>query len=219
MWWSAMVPLALGQPPHDTVDAEAPEITRVGPVIETFDGGGFTYALLDVEGQGRTWVAGPQIRLRSGQVIATTEGALMANFHSPTLDRTFDRIWFVTSIRVMGAAPQPVVVVDPTPAAGGLTVAEVHAQRQALADTEVTIRGQVVRFSPQILGRNWVHLQDGTGSADRGTHDLVITTDDTVAVGDRIEARGRVAIDQDLGSGYHYAVLVQGAVLSPIGGR
>ena len=63
------------------------------------------------------------------------------------------------------------------------TVAEVISGRTALKDKEVTIRGKVVKVTSGILGKNWLHLQDGSGSAATGTHDLVVTTTDTTAIG------------------------------------
>jgi hypothetical protein len=61
------------------------------------------------------------------------------------------------------------------------------------------------------MGRNWIHLQDGTGSAADGTHDLLVTSDASASVGDIITATGTVAIDKDFTAGYAYAVLVEGA--------
>jgi hypothetical protein len=93
----------------------------------------------------------------------------------------------------------------------GRTVAEVVANRVALKDKTVTIRGQVVKVNSGILGKNWVHLQDGSGSATGGTHDLIVTTLDTAAVGDVVNARGTVRTDVSIGQGYAYAVLVDNA--------
>ena len=91
------------------------------------------------------------------------------------------------------------------------TVEEVVASRQALKDKTVTIRAQVVKVTNGVLGKNWVHLQDGTGSAEKGTHDILVTTTDAIAVGDVVDARGTVRIDVTVGPGYAYDVLVEGA--------
>jgi len=64
-----------------------------------------------------------------------------------------------------------------------------------------------------VLGKNWVHLQDGSGSADKGTHDIVVTTTDEAAIGQVVNASGTVRTDVDIGSGYKYAVLVEEAKL------
>lgn len=57
------------------------------------------------------------------------------------------------------------------------------------------------------MGTNWIHIQDGTGSKD--THDLLITTNQSVKVGSIIIAEGKVVNDKDFGSGYFYNVLLE----------
>ena len=94
---------------------------------------------------------------------------------------------------------------------GALSVAEVWDRRAELSGTSVTVTGQVVKYNAEILGRNWIHLQDGTGSADDGTNDLTVTTTSSVAVGDVIVVTGTLVVDKDLGSGYFYSVLLEDA--------
>ena len=91
------------------------------------------------------------------------------------------------------------------------TVEEVVAGRTALKDKTVTIRGQVVKVTTGVLDKNWLHLQDGTGSSAKGTHDILVTTTDTIAVGDVVVAQGTVRTDVTIGPGYAYQVLVDGA--------
>jgi hypothetical protein len=95
----------------------------------------------------------------------------------------------------------------------GHTVADVVTGRIRLKDKTVAVRGQVVKLSVGVLGKNWVHLQDGSGSAAEGSHDLVVTTQDRPAVGDVVQVRGTVRTDVDVGAGYRYAVLLEGATL------
>jgi hypothetical protein len=95
----------------------------------------------------------------------------------------------------------------------GRTVAEVVGGRARLKDKPVVVRGQVVKVNAGIMGKNWVHLQDGTGSAADGSHDLLVTTQDRPAVGDIVQARGTVRTDVTVGAGYSYPVLVDGASL------
>jgi hypothetical protein len=100
------------------------------------------------------------------------------------------------------------------PSPDGKTIAEVFADRAGLEATPVAVRGKVVKFSPGIMGRNWLHLRDGTGSPERKDHDLTVTTDDTAAVGDVVLVRGIVRKDRDFGAGYTYLVIVEEAKLS-----
>jgi len=111
-------------------------------------------------------------------------------------------------------APAKVAKVAKASAADAKTVEEVIAGRTGLKDKTVTIRGQVVKVTNGVLNKNWVHLQDGSGSSAQGTHDILVTTTDTIAVGDVVVAKGTVRTDVTIGSGYAYEVLVEGAKLS-----
>jgi hypothetical protein len=116
---------------------------------------------------------------------------------------------------VGGAAKAPVTVTEVIPPPpGGRSVADVWAQRTALAGKPVVVRGKVVKFLAGIMGRNWIHLQDGTGNAKDGTNDITVTTEATVAAGDLVTATGTLVIDKDFGSGYRYAAIVENATLA-----
>lgn len=92
------------------------------------------------------------------------------------------------------------------------TVAEVFARRAALDGKTVAVRAKVVKVSTGILGRNWVHLQDGTGDKASATHDLLATTSETPKAGEMVTVRGTAAKDKDFGSGYTYPVMLENAV-------
>ena len=80
------------------------------------------------------------------------------------------------------------------------------------------VRGKVVKVNNQIMDRNWIHLQDGSGSADKGTNDLTVTTAGTaapVAVGDIVTASGVVATAKDFGAGYVYDVILEQSSIRP----
>ena len=93
------------------------------------------------------------------------------------------------------------------------TVAEVITKRVELKDKAVLVRGKVVKFTPDILNKNWIHLRDGSGSASDNTHDVVVTTKDQARAGDVVVVKGIVRTDKDLGSGYAYKVLIEEATL------
>jgi hypothetical protein len=103
------------------------------------------------------------------------------------------------------------VKVEKATGADAYTVAEVYAKRAALDKKKVTVRGKVVKFSPGIMGKNWAHLQDGSGDQQNGTHNLVATTLDTVAVGDVVTVSGTFAKDRDFGAGYLYKAIIEDA--------
>ncbi len=93
------------------------------------------------------------------------------------------------------------------------TVAEIVAKGTELKDKTVLVRGKVVKYTPDVMGKNWVHLRDGSGSASDGTNDVLVTTKDETKIGDVVLARGTVRTDVNLGSGYAYKVLVEEAKL------
>ena len=71
------------------------------------------------------------------------------------------------------------------------------------------VRGKVVKFTPEIMGKNWIHLQDGTGAA--GTNDLTVTTSAMAKKGDTVVISGALVIDKDFGYGYAYDVIIEDA--------
>lgn len=93
------------------------------------------------------------------------------------------------------------------------TVAEIITKKTTLNSKPVLVRGKVVKYTPGVMGKNWIHLQDGSGSAADGTNDVLVTTKDETKIGAVVVARGTVRTDVDLGSGYFYKVLVDEAKL------
>jgi hypothetical protein len=209
----------------ETAPPRAPSDDGIsGTVLETMDSGGYTYAKLD-HGGTQVWAAGPQTKLAVGTVVGNVSGTVMTGFRSETLKRTFDQIYFVTSFPVSGGAAAAVDphAAAPAPgkaepiekierAAGGKTVAEAFASKDALVGKPIVIRGKVVKLNNGIMGRNWIHLRDGSGAA--GTNDLLVTTTDTAALGDVVVARGTLATNKDFGGGYKYDVLVENATIA-----
>ena len=201
-----------------------------GTVVETMNTGGYTYVQVDT-GKEKIWAAAPEFQVKVGDLVTVPTGMLMRNHHSKTLNRTFEKIYFVGKISVAGAdqsspqvpasakakgAPHENIVPD-VPSdmdfsgikkpEGGKTVSELYAEKDNLSGKEVTVRGKVVKFSPNIMGTNWIHLQDGTGG--EGTNDLTVTTDTKVAVGDIVLVKGVLATNKDFGYGYKYTVIVE----------
>ncbi len=108
-------------------------------------------------------------------------------------------------------APFLEVSVDRALGDNARSVAELFAQAAELDGAVVRVRGKVVKFNANIMGRNWVHLQDGTGDPLQNTHDLVVTTTRDLAVEQIVTLQGTVAANRDFGAGYTYQVLVEEA--------
>jgi hypothetical protein len=97
---------------------------------------------------------------------------------------------------------------------GGKTVSEICVAKASLKEVSVAVRGKVVKYNPGIMGKNWIHLRDGSGSNEKKDNDITVTTSDSAAVGDVILVKGRVRLDRDFGSGYVYPVIIEDAKVS-----
>lgn len=93
------------------------------------------------------------------------------------------------------------------------TVGELYAQKAALKGKEVVVAGQVVKYTPDILDRNWAHIRDGSGSSKDGSDDVTVILKDPSAVGQVITVRGKVVLNKDLGGMYKFPVALEDAVL------
>jgi hypothetical protein len=93
------------------------------------------------------------------------------------------------------------------------TVADVITKSTDLKDKTVVVRGKVVKYNAGIMGKNWIHLRDGSGSVEKDTNDILVTSTSPANVGDIITAKGVVHLDKDFGAGYSYKVLIEDATL------
>jgi len=206
-----------------------PAAGKSGTVVETMNSGGYTYVQVDT-GTEKFWAAAPEFQVKVGDAVVVPEGMPMTNYESKTLKRTFDTVYFVDSVMVGGEMPaaseaampegHPPMTVQSAKengidvsgvkmAEGGQTVADIFAGKEKLTGKEIKVRGKVVKFSPEIMGKNWIHLQDGTGA--EGTNDLTITTGSMVKVGDTVVVVGKLSTGKDFGYGYKYDVIVEDA--------
>jgi hypothetical protein len=215
------------EPPRMTQDMKSQQdmSSLSGKVLESMDSGGYTY--VNIENAGRqTWVAVPRTKVTVGQDISFQPGAVMTNFQSKTLNRTFKTIVFsggvigrheTESVGTPANHTPPKVPADMTikvekaPGPDAYTVAELYEKRSSLDKKSVVVRGKVVKFSANIMGKNWIHIQDGSGDPLKGTNDILVTSHDTAKAGDIVTAKGTLYKDKDFGSGYKYSVIVEEA--------
>jgi hypothetical protein len=110
-------------------------------------------------------------------------------------------------------APLQEISVAKAEAENGYSVEELFSKAKELDGKNVQLRGKVVKFSANIMGKNWVHVQDGTGNPMNNTHDMVVTTSETVEVAAIVTLEGTLAADKDFGAGYKYAAIIEQASL------
>jgi len=91
------------------------------------------------------------------------------------------------------------------------TVAALYQEKAALSGKTVRTQGKVVKVNNGIMGRNFLHVQDGTGDAGNGSNDLIVTSKDTAQVGQQVAVSGKVTLNRDFGAGYMYPLLLEEA--------
>ena len=94
-------------------------------------------------------------------------------------------------------------------AEGAVSIATLFADPAAYEGKKIRVTGQVTRFNPYIMDRNWVHLQDGT--EHEGKFDLTATTHEFFETGNTVTLEGTLALDLDFGYGYSYELLLENA--------
>ncbi len=189
-----------------------------------------SYTYLNVEEGNETfWVAVNRAEFEVGEVLYFDGGLEMKDFESKDLQRTFESIYFVESISdkptLPGSETQPSMAQTqpqkPTlekldlniePAEGGISIATLFANRETYKDKTVKIKGQVTKINMSIMGKNWIHIQDGTD--DDGNFDLTITTSQVAEVGNVVTFEGKITLDKDFGAGYVYEVIMEDGVKS-----
>ncbi len=197
-----------------------------GKVIEVKNTESYTYLLLKV-GKADTWVAVGLSKVKAGDTVTVENPMEMKNFESKSLKKTFPSILFGTlagegadaaKVQVAGsgsaAAPLDVKV---SKAAGpnGHTVADVVSNAEALNNKSVEVHAKVVKVNSGIMGKNWVHLRDGSGKAEDGSNDILVTTKAETTVGSTVTAVGLVRTNKDFGSGYSYKVMLEDVNFKP----
>lgn len=197
-------------------------------VVDVVQTSAYTYLYVS-DNRSEYWIAVTSKDAREGDVYYFAEALEMDNFYSKELDWNFEKIWFVSEISKtpiplrkhdgeMGdaklhhrekAASNTKLDVNIPPREGSITIAELYANREKYNNQMVKLAGEVTRFNPGIMNRNWVHIQDG--SDDNGNFDITVTTADFVRVGDQVFVEGRLALDRDFGAGYFYSLIVESA--------
>ncbi len=206
-----------------------PEGYTRGVVIKTMNSGGYSYMLLDQDGK-EEWIAATQMEVKKDDTVYYQIAMEMKDFHSNTMNKDFKKIIFSSECtknpwkdlpagsdmkgmkgdnphKKLKTSRDEELIIQPFQ--GGYTVEQLYKQKSSLSGKTVKIRGKVVKFSPDIMGKNWVHIQDGTGS--KNDYDLTVTTMETMNVGNIVVFEGVLAVDKDFGSGYKFSVIIENA--------
>jgi hypothetical protein len=205
-----------------TTAAAAMHNTVVEEVIQATS---YTYLRVK-EGKTDYWVATAKNDVAVGDKYSYGEALEMVNFKSKELDRTFDKIYFISESSDQAAGQQnnqeaPATMGRPKvemkadavipQSAGGISIAELYKNRAKYANLKIRVKGKVVKVNPEVMDRNWVHLQDGTN--DSGNFDLTVTTLEQANIDDILEFEGTIILNKDFGAGYVYELIMEGGVI------
>jgi hypothetical protein len=219
--------------PAATAAPSAP-LPLAGKVLQTMNAGGYSYVYIEQADGKKVWVAVAETPVKVGAEMSFKPGMEMGKFESKALKRTFDSIIFSDGVLTGAAtvaAPNPAkeqgtspgsigasaakkgkISVTRATGANAYTVESAFKNSAKLNKKKVVIRGQVVKVSSGIMGKTWIHIQDGTGSEKMKTHNLVCTSvTDSADVGDVVTITGTLYKDKDFGAGYKYGVIIEEA--------
>ncbi|MDF1518203.1 MAG: hypothetical protein P1P79_09680 [Lutibacter sp.] len=178
------------------------------------------------------WIAAPTTAIEIGKTYYYGKTMEMKDFESKDLNKTFETIYFVEKISESSEDASVPLTVNPHPQnttteatkptiekkeiaieaiANGISIAELFKNKEKYNNTVVTIKGEVTKYNPEIMGVNWFHVQDGTDF--NGEFDLTVTTAAELKIGDVVTIQGKVALNKDFGAGYVYDIIVENATL------
>jgi hypothetical protein len=186
----------------------------------------YTYVRGKENGQD-VWVAVLKQEVKIGSNYVFRGGLMKKNFQSKEYNRTFETLYLVSDFKPEGAATTggmtkeqthanvqsiSTTVEGPknvTPAAGAVKIADLVANLAKYDGKTVKVTGKVMKVNPMIMGRNWIHLQDGSGK----NLDLTVTTVEQVQTGATVTFEGTIALNKDFSAGYKYDYIMEGAVI------
>jgi len=198
---------------------------HTGTIEEVIQTSSYTYMRIK-ENKEDIWVATVKEDMTVGEKFSYGEALEMINFTSKELNRTFDKILFISDNpdqggNMMGSMAAPTTMGKPKveqkadvvipQSAGGISIAELYKNRDSYANKKVHVKGKVVKVNNEVMDRNWVHIQDGT--SDSGNFDLTVTTLEFAKIDDIVEFEGTIVLNKDFGAGYVYEIIMENATV------
>lgn len=172
------------------------------------------------EGNDKFWIATIKKDVQVGKAYFYKGGLLKTNFESKEHNRVFDKIYLVSNIvesdhggsmsNPVSSAPNNsnevrIASSEIVEVKGSIKIAELVNNAGIYEGKVVQISGKCVKLNPNIMGRNWIHLQDGS----KDDFDLVITSEIPIPEGTQITMEGKVVLNKDFGAGYRYDIILE----------
>lgn len=176
--------------------------------IEVLQTSKYSYLKVEGEGDGLSvgepyWIATLKNDFIAGEEYVYTGRLFMEDFESKEFGRVFDQIYLVSFIEKANKTAPLTATVE-----GVLSLADIVSNAARFTGKKVKVQGEVVKVNDAIMDRNWIHLADG--SAD--DYDFVITSEESVSVGQAVAFEGLISTNRDFGAGYKYELLMEDAV-------
>jgi len=185
------------------------------------------YVYLNVtEGGEQFWIATRKQDVILGKTYFYRNGLLKTNFESKEYKRVFDRIFLVSNLVAerhggntgiakvdFGETKTEFVQKENIPThtekiaqhKGDIKIADIVANPKKYDGKTVQITGKCVKINPNIMERNWIHLQDGS----KDDFDLVVTSNTFVPEGKVVTIKALVSLNRDFGAGYRYDLILE----------
>ncbi|MCP5064464.1 MAG: DNA-binding protein [Ignavibacteriae bacterium] len=224
-----MLMLIIGCGKTEVQEEVLPEGTNKIEVVEHMNGGGYTYIKGEENGK-EVWVAVREMPVEKGDVYYYSNAMEMNNFESKTLNKTFASILFANNIsKKSSGTEQPKSNLAPisghskpevdtqesinvAPLSNGQTVKSIFAEKEKLKNKTIKIKGIVTKYNGGIMGKNWLHIQDGTNLGSN--IDITVTSSQSAKVGETVVVEGTLTLDKDFGSGYFYDAIIENASIT-----
>lgn len=199
---------------------------RQGKIVEVLEGGRYAYLRISQPNGNSEWVVTRRASFAQGKTYRYGAGIVKTGYYSTDLQRTFDEIRLVANIAPVGAqsgsagkssspaasqAAPPEAPQKPITAQNSVALKDIVAQPNQYAGEVIRVTGKVMKINPNIMNRNWIHIQDGTAN----DYDFVLTAQKTVPVGHTATFEGVLNVNRDFGAGYQYDIILEHAELIP----
>ena len=207
-------------------DKSANEDLHVVVVKESMDASRYVYLKVSENGGEDYWIAAVKQDVTIGDTYFYKGGLLKTNFESKEHNKVFDKIYLVTNLvhdhgdgsghdmtkanteNMSGANSGSSVLTNETEnvdVEGSIKIAEIVNNPSKYEGKTVQVSGKVVKINPNIMKRNWIHLQDGS----KNDYDFVVTSDTFLPEGSVVTLSAVVALKKDFGAGYYYDIILE----------
>jgi len=188
------------------------------------------YVYLNVsEGESKFWIATRKQDVKKGETYFYRGGLLKTNFESKEYNKVFDTIYLISNLVSQDHSKHtgelntsvqknvPITQKEDIPThtdkivehKGSIKIAELIKDPKKYEGHTIQLSGKCVKVNPNIMDRNWIHLQDGS----KNDYDLVITSNTFVPEGSDITIKATVVLNKDFGAGYTYELILENGTL------